>query len=130
MNGNPEEPLVALEARRGRFHLRMTAMSMGRDLCVTLSGGDRPHIGAVALGSPGTPSSALALPKHREGELARNIAAALVSNFNITVCVACGIHLDDILETEIQDALEMAEELTRELVGHLERTPSGERGKT
>lgn len=102
----------------------MTAIFMGRDLSVTLSGGDRPHIGAVALRQPGAPCSALALPKHRESDLARDIASQLASEFKATVCVACGVHLDEILPEEIEDVFKVAEKLTRKLSEILEeRSP-------
>ena len=117
------EGMILVEAQRGRIHLRMTALLLGKDLCVTLSGGDQPHIGAVALAGPRTPSSALALPEHREGALARDIASRLASEFNVAVCVACGVHLDAITQGEIGDVLEMAEELARELGDRLERMP-------
>jgi len=123
MTANENPGLLVLEAQRGRIHLRMTALPMGRDLCVTLSGGDRPHLGSVALAQPHSQVSALSLPKHREEDLARSIATQLASEFNLAVCVACGVHLDRILPTEIQDVLEMAEALTRELSAELEGMP-------
>jgi len=113
--------VIHLDAHRGRIHLRMTALFMGPDLCVTLSGGDRPHIGAVALGQASLPPTVLTLPKHRETELARSLAAQLSSRLATTVCVACGIHLDNILEEEIREVLEMSEELTRDLSNALEK---------
>ena len=113
-------PMIALEAQRGRIRLRMTAQFLGRDLSVTLSGGDRPHIGAVALAGPRRPASALQRPGHREGELAQRIAGALAAEFHVAVAVSCGVHLDEILPGEIRDVLEMAEELTRELGERLE----------
>ena len=122
-------PLVEVEARRGRIHLRMTAQFMGQDLSVTLSGGDRPHIGAVALGAPHTSPSALSLPRHREGELAQRIAARLAAEFHVAVCVACGVHLEGISPEEIQDVLAMADALTHELSAHLEALPPALPGK-
>lgn len=111
---------ITLEAQRGRIRLRMTAQFLGRDLCVTLSGGDKPHIGAVALAGSRTPASALVLPEHREGELAQRIAGTIAAEFNVAVSVSCGVHLDEVLPEEIRDVLELAEELTRELVSHIE----------
>jgi len=113
--------MIRLESQRGRIHLRMTALFLGRDLCVTLSGGDQAHIGAVAL-SPagGAQTPVLVLPGHREEEVAQNIATRLAAHQNATVCVACGIHLDGILLREIQDVLEMSQELTDQLCQQLE----------
>lgn len=107
--------ILELEAERGRIKLKMTALRLGQDLSVTLSGGDRPHIGAVALAHPNEATSALTLPQHRESELAQEIASQLATRLNATVCVACGIHLDDILEIEIRDVLDMAQALTQKL---------------
>jgi len=113
--------MIQLEAQRGRVRLRMIALPMGRDLCVTLSGGDQEHIGAVALRHPGgAETQVLTLPEHREDELARTIAARLSAHQGATVCVACGIHLDDIQPSEIADVLELAEELTRQLMDRLD----------
>ena len=110
---------IHFEARRGRIYLRMTALFLGRDLAITLSGGDRPHIGAVALAQLGAGTTVLPLPKHREGELAGCIATELASRAGCTACVACGIHLEAIRTEEIQDVLEMAEELTQRLCEQL-----------
>jgi hypothetical protein len=112
---------ITLEARRGRIHLRLTAVTLGRDLAVTLSGGDRPHIGAVALAGPGTPASALCLPQHREGELAQKTACTLAEAFNVAVSATCGIHLDAISPAEIAEVLAMADALTVELIQELEK---------
>jgi len=111
--------LITLEARRGRLNLRLTATFMGQDLCVTLSGGDRPHIGAAALSQSGAAAAVLTLPGHREDALARNLAQQLATETQATVCLACGIHLDDIRPDEIREALELAEGLVRELLCHL-----------
>jgi hypothetical protein len=126
MNPKQEGQRIILEAQRGRIRLCLTAAFMGRDLCVTLSGGDRPHIGAVALAGPRTPASALNLPRHREGDLARQMAEQLSAEFGIAVCIACGVHLDAILEHEIKAVLEMAEELTEALSLRLEGLSYGD----
>lgn len=113
--------MIQLEAHQDRIHLRLTALSMGRDLCVTLSGGDREHIGAVALAHAGNENAAvLAVPRHREADLARNIASRLAAHLQSTVCVACGIHLEGITPAEITEVLELSETLTLQLMERLE----------
>jgi len=97
---------------------------------VTLSGGNRPHIGAVALGQGGAAATVLGLPAHREDALARRLAQELAMEIQATVCLACGIHLDDIRPEEIRDALELAQDLVRELRrrlrdGHTEPKDAG-----
>ena len=114
--------MLTLAARRGRITLRLTATRMGNDLCVTLSGGDQAHIGAVALsqagpsldGSPST--SVLTLAGHREDDLARALASRLAESLRATVCVACGIHVDGIRPEEFQAITDLAGQLGQELI--------------
>lgn len=107
--------MIELDAERGRVRLHMRCISLGEDLCITLSGGDREHIGAVALARPGEHASTLAVPGHREEELAREIAQRIANHSHTTVCVTCGIHLDKILPSEIEDVLDVSRDLTETL---------------
>lgn len=111
---------IVLETARGRLRLRLTCLPMGEDLCVTLTGGDREHLGAVALAGPGGPPAALTVPGHREADLASELASRLSDRTGRTVCVACGIHLDRITPSEIQDVHDLSIQLAKELGGRLE----------
>lgn len=123
------EPVV-LTASRGRTVLTLTCVAMGEDLSVTLSGGDRPHIGAVALaqarasGEEGRGRSAttsvLALLGHKEDDLARTLASSLAARTGATVCVACGIHLEAASAEEISGILALGSGLAERLAGLLE----------
>ena len=127
LNETPMDiPPIALTANRGRIELRMVCISLGKDLCITLSGGDREHIGAVALSQPrasletegGTSAttSILTLCGHKEDLLARDIASQVAARTGAVTCVACGIHVDQIRPEELADIQEMAGELTRNLL--------------
>jgi len=117
---------ITLEAHRGRLSLHLGATPMGQDLAVTLSGGDRPHIGAVALsqaraslkgdGSLSATTSVLALLGHKEDDLARALAARLAAALGGAVTVACGIHLEGILPEELAQVPPLVEALTLELL--------------
>ena len=98
----------------------MTVVRMGPDLCVGLSGGDAPHIGAVALAVPegeskGT-ASLLSVTGHKEGELAQKIALALAVHHRCRVSVSCGIHLDNATKKEIDQVLYEADCLLDETI--------------
>ena len=124
----PAEPLTLTRAR-GRVALRMTCVPMGRDLAVTLCGGDRAHIGAVAVsqarpslepgGATSATTSVLALLGHKEDDLARGLAARFAARLDAVVTVACGIHMDAIRKGEFQDILEMSEEMAAEALGRI-----------
>ncbi len=116
-------PLV-LTLERGRVSLCMTCVPMGRDLAVTLCGGDRAHIGAVAVsqsrpslepgGATSATTSVIALLGHKEDDLARTLAARFSARLDAVVTVACGIHMDAIRPGEFKDILEMSEALAAE----------------
>jgi len=125
---------LRLTASRGRLDLELACVALGRDLMVALSGGTRPHIGAVALaqsrpslepgGGRSATASVLALLGHKEDELARELALDLAARLGATVTVACGIHLDGILPGELRDAADLARELSSALAERL--LPGGE----
>jgi predicted flavoprotein YhiN len=87
------------------------AQWVGADLVVTIGGGSRPHVGAVAVAQPrpslkgdGTVSataSVIALLGHKEDELARWAALHLASRLNTTVVVTAGLHVDNATMEEI-----------------------------
>jgi len=119
----------SLTLERGRIRLCLTWTALGRDLSVTLGGGDAPHIGAVAVSQP-RPShrpgggvrastSVITLAGHQEDDLARGLAARLASSLDAVVCVACGIHLDQAKPAELEAVLEMADSLAGELIARL-----------
>jgi hypothetical protein len=121
------EPMI-LTAARGRVALRMTCVAMGEDLCVSLEGGEGPHVGAVALAvprvpgamKPGPPStSVLARLGHREDGLARDVASLLATRLGVAVSVACGIHLDAPTGNELETAVDLALELAARAAAQL-----------
>jgi len=110
----------------GRVSINLIAVFMGKDLNISLYGGDSPHIGAVALAQPrpslqgaeqiSSTCSVLAIIGHKEDELARALALDLSKKLEVTVCVACGIHLDKISPDEIDQVLAICERLTAKLL--------------
>ena len=128
----------------GRVSISVTAIFMGNDLNISLYGGDAPHIGAVALAQPrpslqnakqnSSTCSVLTITGHKEDELARALALDLSKKLEVTVCVACGIHLDKISPEEIGLVLAICDRLTAKLLTALQenkmrnRPQSGSRG--
>ena len=112
-----------VEGRR----LLLEACPMGEDWNVMITGGDRPHIGAAALGVPyqrpdgrrTSGASVLVIPPHKEDVLARQAALLLARRTERTVLVSCGIHVDNLTSREIGDFMAMAEAAVEELAGRL-----------
>ena len=94
---------------------------IGQDLLVTITGGDRPHIGAAALGHRDAPGTVLTLAGHRETDLALDAVERLRPIVPAGVLVSCGIHVDGAGGEEIRilcdEAHEVIEALAQELRG-------------
>jgi len=126
-------PPIRLERRRGRIELALTCVALGRDLALTLSGGDRPHLGAVAVsqsrpshregGGISATTSVITLPGHLEDELARALAARVSAALDTAVCAACGIHLDHLEAGELEAIEQLANALAGELLERLGGLP-------
>jgi len=118
--------MILIERQIGRIALRLQMIRMGIDACVTLSGGERHHLGAVAVAQIwesltgkdklSATISNITLPGHKEDELARKAAARLSAALAANVVVCCGIHLDNIALAEINEIEIMVMDMMDELI--------------
>lgn len=102
---------IKLSHQKGRFKIRANAILVGEDLIVTIWGGTRPHIGAVAMAVPrsslrnpdvtSATSSVLTRVGHKEDDIVKGISERLSSELGKVVVVSAGIHFDDITDDEI-----------------------------
>jgi hypothetical protein len=120
---------INLSIKEGRIEVHLSARFIGDDLQVAIFGGDRPHIGAVAvsyrhpsLKNPGVDdvtTSVLALPGHKEDVLTRNTAHRIAAETGLATCVNCGIHLEQISKEEISIVETLVEQLVSQLIVRL-----------
>lgn len=102
----------------GRHRIWGTAFASRDGLAVNLVGGDRPHIGAVAISIPpasmanprqrSATTSVFTVPGHREDELARPVAAGLAQALQRTTVVIAGVHIDRARIADIAQVFENA----------------------
>jgi hypothetical protein len=118
-----------IERHKGQIYLRLQFNKMGADACLILTGGERPHLGAVAVGQvreslaiPGQYSSSISnitLLGHKEDVLAREIAARVAVAFGANVVVCCGIHTDNIALEDIKEIETMSMDMVEELIKYI-----------
>ncbi|NMC49589.1 MAG: hypothetical protein GYA47_09210 [Desulfovibrio sp.] len=118
--------MIEITDFRDRLVLTMSAIAMGEDLCVALYGGDRPHIGAVAISQPrpsladpavgSATTSVVAVLGHKEDMLARQVSARLAAALGAVVSVTCGIHVDGATAADIAAVGELAGKMTEDLI--------------
>ncbi len=109
--------------QKGRIVLKAALIQMGPDGCILFSGGDQPHIGAAAVGAQGELVSSTVFHGHKEEIIVRELAKqmserALLRHF----ILSCGIHVENISKSEIDDVLQMCRELFEQIAGQIPST--------
>ena len=116
-----------------RYTVECVAVRCGNDVNVTIGGGDKYHIGAVAIGVPRfeykndkndendendendkkrtASTSVICVQGHREDEVAYRAAKYLSTELGCVVTVTAGIHVDNIKSEEFQILLNNIDEL-------------------
>lgn len=95
-----------------RYEVVLNVVECGKDLNVSLCGGTRHHIGAVALGYPSgivgketlrsATVSVICINGHKDDEIARKAAKYLATEMNSNVSVVAGVHINDANAYEIK----------------------------
>ena len=105
------ETEFTIATNTGEYDLTASVRTIGLDLLVAIWGGDRPHIGAVAVAQPrpslkdpeviSASASVFCFVGHKEDDLAKAAAEILAATLNTPVVVAAGIHWDNLDEKAI-----------------------------
>ncbi len=108
----------------------MNVIKVGSDLCVSVFGGDKPHIGAVALASPrmslddpslpSSSASVMTISGHKEDLLARELSLLLSSQLKCVVSVSMGIHIEKATQEDIESIIAAVTALGNDLIHTLE----------
>lgn len=95
--------MVTIQEGYGKYKVFLNTVKSGKDLTVVIYGGEKPHIGAVAISIPrpslkdpqktSTSTSVITLVGHKEDDLAKNIAEDVTRiTKNITIAIV-GLHI-------------------------------------
>ncbi|MDD4168679.1 MAG: hypothetical protein PHD36_00165 [Desulfotomaculaceae bacterium] len=114
-------------AGEGRYRIDLLVSVTGDGLVVQLFGGEKTHVGAVAIGlpRPGLSDPAkiscntivIPLLGHKDDEVAKPVAEEIVVACGKPVVVAAGIHLDHAGPGEIETLVENCFAAVRLLIG-------------
>ncbi|NLL39185.1 MAG: hypothetical protein GX254_06340 [Clostridiales bacterium] len=123
------ENIRVFRVSSGHITLKACAVKMGRDLCVSVTGGDSPHIGScsVSIARPSmldekktsSTTSTINITGHKDDAVGNKISSRLSAQLNVNVAVICGIHIDDISQEAIGEVLSLADELTEKILKEL-----------
>jgi len=107
------------------------AARIGRDILISIWGGERPHIGAVAAAQPrpsladanrtSATASVLTYVGHKEDDVAKRTAEAIAARFNTNAVVTVGIHWDHLSPDGVQIIQDRCQEITETLIQAIDR---------
>lgn len=86
---------------------------------IMIEGGDKGHIGAVAVAEKGKIIESISFPAHKEEVICRSWAEKISAVYPGPVVVEAGIHYDGITRGQIQEVMERLNEELEELTGRL-----------
>ena len=109
--------------------LNVEVVFLGADVVVSLSGGDKEHIGAVALAVPrnsladkskiSSTASVLCLRGHKEDEAAKRMALHLAAKLNTNVLAIVGVHYNNADIDMIKNFEKTLDDILQEIVVRL-----------
>jgi len=96
--------MIKIQEGYGKYRVILNTVKSGKDLTVVFYGGEKPHIGAIAISIPrpslkdpkktSTSTSVITLVGHKEDDLAKNIAEDITRiTKNITIAIV-GLHIE------------------------------------
>jgi len=101
-----------VSAGEGRHRVNLRAVVSGQDVVVVVSGGEQPHVGAVAIAIPrkslsdenktSSTSSVFTLVGHKDDEVAKRISEKISKSLNRVVVVAAGLHIENADKKDIE----------------------------
>lgn len=113
--------MIEIKKQFNRITIDLKGIKMGQDLCVILTGGERPHLGALTTGSSLVDLNTFTFEGHKENFVTEIVANILKKEYSGNFVVCCGIHLDDISKEEIESVLKMCKDMTSELCNKLKK---------
>jgi hypothetical protein len=118
----------------GRICLDVILHRLGPDICVIVTGGQRPHIGAVSMsvarrslrgdGTVAASTSNLTLTGHKDDVVARELSETLTLQTGQNVVVICGIHIDQITAQEIETVRKLVRESVPKILSEIGAHPA------
>jgi len=122
---------IRISHQNGPYRIEAEALQIGEDIALSIWGGTKPHIGALALAVPrpslkdpsliSSTASVLARLGHKEDDIVKRISERISATLNRVVAVSAGMHWDHLPEDDIRLVQEACDELVDKLIGELRK---------
>jgi hypothetical protein len=121
-----------IKTEEAAYRLEASVQEIGNDLLIAIWGGDKPHIGAVAVAQPrlslkdssvvSATASVFCYVGHKDDVIAKESAEKLSAALNRNVTVTVGIHWDDLQEVGIKTVVENSQQLVNTIIAEISGT--------
>jgi len=111
---------------KDRYKVKLTAIRSGEDLTVIISGGEKPHIGAIAASIPrpslkdsnkvSASTSVFTLTGHKEDELSKQIAENITKITKKVTVVIVGLHIENATFQDIEYLIQNTQKVVDKLI--------------
>jgi len=118
---------MILERKAGIHTIYLEAKEIGKDLLISIHGGDEHHIGGVSIAYL-TPShyrdastvslSSLTFPGHKDYVVANSAAETICKALERSTVVAVGIHYENATKKDIDEIIKVVDTLIDDLIAH------------
>lgn len=122
--------MMILERKAGRHSIFLEAKDIGKDLLITIYGGDEHHLGGVSVAyetrshyrDASTVSvSTLTFPGHKDYIVANSASEQICKALQRSVIVTTGIHYENATKSDIDDILKAVDWLVKALIEHYQK---------
>lgn len=120
---------IRIQSEANGFPITIEVVLLGADVNISIFGGEKGHIGAVALAQPrpslanpamtSASTSVITLCGHKEDRLACKVAEKVAIAVKGVVSVVCGIHVDGASGEQINSIISKVNEMVEELLHQL-----------
>lgn len=117
--------MVKIQEGQGKYEVTLQAIKSGGDLTVIIHGGEKPHIGAIAVSIPrpslknvaimSATTSVITLVGHKEDDLAKEIAEDITKITHRTTVVIAGLHIEQASSKDIDILISNVNKLVNKL---------------
>ena len=117
---------IRVSHQKGPYRIEAEALQVGEDLVLSIWGGTKPHVGAVALAIPrpslkdptvtSSTASVLARLGHKEDEIVKQLSERISAVLNKVVTVSAGMHWDHIPDKDVGIVRLACEELIDKII--------------
>jgi len=121
---------MIIERKAGKHNIILKAVTIGKDLLVTIYGGDEHHIGGVAIAHSAKSHyrnattvsvNTFTFPGHKDYVVANSAAETICSSMGVPVVVTVGIHIDSATREEIDEVVKTVDAMVEDLIAQYQK---------